>query len=263
MRELLGRATVAAQRAASAIMPLYGHTTTTLKADESPVTQADMIANEILFELLGETGITILSEETLNVEHPYPEFLWIIDPLDGTVGFINGTDDFSVMIGLLHNGRPALSVIAAPALEKLYVAIKGEGAFLTDRSGTRQLRVSDRTVPDLIAIESRNHAKPYMQEVARAVQARDTFRVGSVGIKAGAIAEGRGDFYLSMGTFGEWDICAPELLLKEAGGMMTDRHGNPLSYENTDYRISHGIVASNTVCHPDILKALTHVDTSV
>jgi 3'-phosphoadenosine 5'-phosphosulfate (PAPS) 3'-phosphatase len=99
-----------------------------------------------------------------------------------------------------------------------------------------------------------------MQEVASLVGSRETVRIGSVGIKAGAIAEGHGDFYLSMGTFGEWDICAPELLLREAGGMMTDRTGGPLSYQNPDYRIANGIVASNGICHEDVLKALTQVD---
>jgi 3'(2'), 5'-bisphosphate nucleotidase len=237
-------------------MSHYGNATITIKEDLSPVTQADTEANEILLRMLGKTDFPILSEETLGISLPYPETMWVIDPLDGTKGFIKNTDDFSVMIALLKAGKPVLSVVYAPALKKLYYALKDGGSFVEDAKGTRKLSVSDRIVPNLRAIRSINHVAQYMYEVEKALSVVETVSMGSIGIKAGLIGENKGDYYLTKGALGEWDICAPELLLTEAGGQATDGLGNPLIYGNTDYRIQNGIVFSNGKCHQEVLSAL-------
>jgi len=256
MEELLLRAKAAARTCGAVIMSHYGNAQVTIKADRSPVTQADTLANEILLTQLGNTGFPILSEETLGISLPYPETLWVIDPLDGTKGFINGTDDFSVMIALLIKGRPMLAVVYAPAQNKLYYALHGGGSYVEDGHGTRKLTVSSRILPELRAIRSINHATDYMIEVEKALAVVETVSMGSVGIKAGLIGENIGDYYLTLGALGEWDICAPELILTEAGGKATDRHGNPLVYGNIDYRIQNGIIFSNGTSHDAIVKAL-------
>jgi 3'(2'), 5'-bisphosphate nucleotidase len=232
MNELLALAKSVARACGDVIMSHYGNATVTIKADLSPVTQADTEANDIVFKMLAETGFPILSEETLNVPTPYPETLWVIDPLDGTKGFIKGTDDFSVMIALLKNGQPILSVVYAPAQGKLYYALKGEGSYVEDSAGTRALHVSSRHTENLRAVFSVNHAKPYMHNIATTLGVTQIVSMGSVGIKAGLIGEDMGDYYLNLGALGEWDICAPELILTEAGGMVTDSIGNPLVYGN-------------------------------
>jgi 3'(2'), 5'-bisphosphate nucleotidase len=259
MEDLLILAKSAARKCGDVIMSHYGHATITIKADSSPVTQADTEANDVLFKMLTETGFPILSEETLGIPLPYPETLWVIDPLDGTKGFINGTDDFSVMIALLKNGRPVLAVVYAPAQEKLYYALRGEGSYVEDAHGQCKLTVSTRKVPDLRAIRSINHVAPYMYEVEKVLGVVETVSMGSIGIKAGLIGEDIGDYYLTLGALGEWDICAPELILTEAGGTATDGLGNPLIYGNVDYRIQNGIVFSNGECHSSVVTALmTH-----
>ncbi len=256
MEQLLELAKTAARECGGVIMSHYGNATITIKEDSSPVTQADMEANEILLSMLRETGFPILSEETLGISLPYPETMWVIDPLDGTMGFIKNTDDFSVMIALLQNGKPLLSVVYAPALGKLYYALTGKGSFVEDKEGIRKLRVSDRTVPHLRAIYSVNHVAPYMQTIAGILNVSTIIPMGSVGVKAGLIAEDIGDYYLTQGALGEWDICAPELILTEAGGTATDGLGNSLVYGNVDYRIQNGVIFSNGQCHEEVLCAL-------
>jgi 3'(2'), 5'-bisphosphate nucleotidase len=259
MEQLLELAITAARECGGVIMSHYGNATITIKDDLSPVTQADTEANEILLSMLAETGFPILSEETLGIPLPYPETLWVIDPLDGTKGFIKGTGDFSVMIALLREGRPVLGIVYAPAHEKLYYALKDGGAFVEDGAGTRKLAVSNRIVPQLRAVHSVNHIAPYMQTVADALAVTEIVSMGSVGMKAGLISENLGDYYLTLGALGEWDVCAPELILTEAGGRATDRYGKELVYGNVDYRIENGIVFSNGYCHGVILDSLnTH-----
>jgi 3'(2'), 5'-bisphosphate nucleotidase len=255
--ELLTLAEKAALEAGQHILSLYGSTTFALKSDNSPVTQADHDANNILVQHLTATNIPILSEELPGISHPYPDTLWVIDPLDGTKGFINTTDDFSVMIALLHEGHPVLSVVYAPAHHTCYVAERNNGAFVKRDHITTRLRVSSRAHEDLIMIKSVNHEQPYMNATAETLSVKHTTAIGSVGIKAGYIGEERGDFYLNRGHLGEWDVCAPQLLVEEAGGTVTDTHGNALTYGAPNHRIAHGVIFSNNTSHEHIVCALS------
>lgn len=258
MKELLTLARTGAKKAGDVIVSHYGTDAFELKGDNSPVTKADTEANDILMTTLRESGISILSEEDAErTALPYPTRVWIIDPLDGTKGFLNHTDDFSVMIALLENGRPVLAVVYAPVLKMLFYAMKDGGSFIEDETGVRQLRVSDRVAPNLRGLVSVNHATPYMFDVCTKLAVKETIAVGSVGIKSGYIANDLSDFYVNRGALGEWDVCAPELILTEAGGTVTDEHGEPLCYGNEDHRIKHGIVFSNGACHDAVLTALT------
>jgi 3'(2'), 5'-bisphosphate nucleotidase len=257
MDNLLTLARDAAKKAGEAITPHYGTDAFTLKTDNSPVTLADTAADAVLGEMLRSSGIPILSEEDAEkTTLPYPERIWVIDPLDGTKGFLNHTDDFSVMIALLEKGRPVLAVVHAPILKKHYFATKGGGAFVEDEGGVHPLRVSSRISPNLRGLVSVNHAAPYMFDICTKLEVTETIAIGSIGIKSGYIGDDRADFYVTRGALGEWDVCAPELILTEAGGMVTDEDGAPLCYRNEDHRIKHGVVFSNGACHEAVLTAL-------
>lgn len=259
MDSLLTTAIHAATDAGAFIMSQYGHSETTLKADMSPVTQADIGANTRILDILLHTGIPILSEESLDLSHisfPYPETLWIIDPLDGTRDFINGTGDFSVMIGLLSGGRPILSVVYAPATDTLFYAKKGQGAYMKQGETITQLHVSTRTTPDLHFIKSKYHYSDSMETIAQKLFVTKATPRGSVGIKAGILGTREGDFFFYLGPLGVWDICGPELIVEEAGGTVTDLHGDPIAYTDAKHRISQGIVFSNSTCHGDVLEAV-------
>lgn len=256
MHELLSCAQEAARDAASVIMSHYHDVAYEMKEDNSPVTKADRAAHDCIVRHLDTTGIPILSEEAEGVSLPYPERMWIIDPLDGTKGFLKKTGDFSVMIALIEHGRPVLGVVDAPVLKKHYYAIAGAGAFRVHGGAPVRLRVSDRRTPSIRGLLSVNHAAPYMHSLMETLRVTETVAVGSVGIKAGYIAEDLADFYVTRGALGEWDVCAPEIILAEAGGRVTDEQGNALLYGNPDHHITHGLVMSNTTSHSDILEAL-------
>lgn len=260
IQKLLHHARTAATHAGTVIVSHYAETEYEIKDDNSPVTKADTASHEILMEHLLPLGIPVLSEEAEGMPLPYPERMWIIDPLDGTKGFIKKTGDFSVMIALLEQGRPVLAVVDAPILKKQYYATMGGGSYVAQGTEERKLTVSSRLAPETRGLLSVNHAAPYMFEVMKTLGVTETVSIGSIGIKAGYIAEDLADFYLTRGALGEWDVCAPELILTEAGGTATDEHGNPLCYGNEDHRIKHGLVMTNTSCHKEVIESLRHAD---
>lgn len=257
MESLLAIAKDAAYESARIVMSHYGNVAFTEKADLSPLTQADEEVHEYLFKTLGETGIPVLSEEGELRALPHPKRLWIIDPIDGTRGFINKTDDFAVMIGLLIEGRPMLGVVHAPATNTMYFATKGMGAYIEKEGVVSPLHVSERNIPELRGVESVHHSLPYMKTVAAALEVTESLAIGGIGIKTGIVAEGKGDYFLTLGNLGEWDVCAPEIILTEAGGRVSDRHGDPLIYGNVDGHITNGVVFSNGACHREVLTALS------
>jgi 3'(2'), 5'-bisphosphate nucleotidase len=277
MTALLEIAKRAALEAGEKILSHYHRTDFERKADGSPVTRADMESHHVLVEHLEKTGIPILSEESegIHLPHrdgaffaktaqgleevsqtssPYDEELWIIDPLDGTRDFINKTGEFCAMIALVKQGRPALGVIYCPVLEKLYFAEKGYGAFVSERGTAKKISVSDEN-ESLRFVRSRNHNMPYMQTVAVKLKSYDIIR-GSMGIKSGIIAEGEGDFFFSWGRLGEWDVCAPEIIVTEAGGSATDCLGNQLFYGTHNHRIQNGVLFSNDACYENVMDAI-------
>lgn len=257
---LLTLARTAATHAGRRVLTHYGDHTFEMKDDNTPVTKADTDAHETIISLLEESEIPVLSEESLTLFAPYPSLMWVVDPLDGTKGFINKTGDFAVMIALLSDGRPLLSVVDAPYMEKQYYALSSGGAFVVDKDGERRLRVSTRIAPHSRGLMSVNHAAPYMSRVMETLAVSEVVSIGSVGIKAGYIAEDKADFYVSRGALGEWDVCAPELILIEAGGSVTDEYGQLLSYGNTDHRIKHGLILSNNACHEEVICALKDIE---
>ncbi len=260
MNNLLEVAIVAATTAGKEIMQLYTETDFETKTDGSPVTLADTRSNTILIEHLLETGIPILSEESEGISTPYPERLWIIDPLDGTKDFLKKNGDFCVMIGLLEEGRPVLGVVYAPAYDVLYYAEKGVGAFKVQNGITTKLVQSPSTHNHLRFVCSVNHFTPHMEAVTTILSAEKTPR-GSIGIKSSVVAENNGEFFFSSGNLGEWDVCAPEIILCEAGGIVTDCEGNPLLYGNSDHRVQNGILFSKPQCHEEVLRAIESVGT--
>ncbi|MCF7815905.1 MAG: 3'(2'),5'-bisphosphate nucleotidase CysQ [Candidatus Pacebacteria bacterium] len=255
MNSLLDIAIAAAKHAGDEIIKLYATTTHETKDDGSPVTVADMRSNEILTDHLSKTNITILSEESEGIATPYPEQMWIIDPLDGTKDFLEKTGDFSVMIGLLENGRPTLGVVYVPVHDILYYATKGSGAFLLSKEVTTRLSISDKPTSPLRFLRSVHNFSPYMKAVTEKLSAQLLPR-GSIGVKAGILCSNAGDFFFSLGNFGEWDVCAPEIITLEAGGSVTDCEGNPLFYGTKNHRVEHGILFSNTACYKNVLDAI-------
>jgi 3'(2'), 5'-bisphosphate nucleotidase len=230
--------------------------------DREPVTQADTLANEIIVEQLRmefpDDGI--LAEESIDTPRRLGKSrVWMIDPLDGTTGFIDGNGDFAVQIGLAENGQCVLGVVYQPLTGVLYRAVRDRGAWIERPDyEPEQVSVSNhREISTMRLAASRSHRSPRMDQVVQAFGLKEEILRGSVGIKVGLIVEQQCDLYVHLSPrTKQWDTCAPEIILHEAGGAITDLFGRPLGYNKAEVQNRNGVVASNGVAHTKIIESL-------
>lgn len=231
------------------------------KRDGSPLTKADLVSEKIILEDLKKYNYGILSEETKRENNKFSKKVWIIDPLDGTKDFIQKTGDFSVMIALVENSVPVLGIVYKPVNDKLYYAVKNQGAFLEYKGKTKKLDVSniDKFSEGNLVL-SRNHLKKEEIGFAKKLGVNKIIRVGSVGVKIGLIAEKKAHIYFNTSDRTcEWDTAAPQIILEEAGGKMTDINGDILRYNKKNPFNLSGILATNNKNHNKIVRALRNL----
>ncbi|WP_448553723.1 3'(2'),5'-bisphosphate nucleotidase CysQ [Thalassotalea montiporae] len=210
--------------------------TSEIKADDSPVTSADLAANEtIMAELQRLTpDIPIISEEVgplpLEQRGKWQRY-WLLDPIDGTGEFIIGSGDFAVNIALVENGWPVIGVIHAPDHHLTYYAEKGVGAFKDNGQSSKQIHVAryDEKRPVKVAI-SRRQELSLMGQYLNTDFDFEYIALGSCSLKNCLIAEGGADCYLRIGPTGEWDTGASQCILEQAGGTIIDSEFQSLSY---------------------------------
>ncbi len=237
---------------------------------DGPVTAADIAVNACILDelqsILGNTEFGYLSEETyksyLATHGQIPltqDWVWIIDPLDGTRDFIDRTGEFAVHIALVYQGRPVLAVVAWPEQQKIYYAVKDAGAFVENRDGsTVKLQVSARNiVADLSIVTSRSHRDDRFNQLLHKLPCQNQLAVGSIGCKIATIVEQRADVYIALSGKSapkDWDLAAPELILTEAGGQFTRFDGSALQYNRGDVSQWGGLLASNSCCHAALCR---------
>lgn len=224
-----------------------------IKWDNSPVTTADTLANTILISHLEKTEHPILSEEKKdNKSRLDSRYVWIIDPIDGTKDFINKTWEFALMVGLIKDWIPILWVVYAPAKEKLYWAEKWKGSFLEEHEKTKRLQVQESN----IILISRNHTTQIELDVIEKLWL-SSLPCWSIGVKFWLIAEGKAGSYLNLSNkLKQWDSCAPQLILEEAGGKVTDTLWNPIIYNTKTTSLEDGCIGTNGITHNFILEFL-------
>jgi len=248
------------RHAGQLIQPFYAQDTAdeqfglAWKGVNDPVTAADKAANAYIVSALSaafpEDGI--LAEES--VDSPVrlrKKRLWCIDPLDGTKEFIAHNGEFCVMIGLAIDGEARLGVLYQPVEERLYYGIVGGGAWKEEADGLHPLHVSEIDVAsEMTAVFSRSHRAAMTAAIMEKFGVHKEIISGSVGLKVVLLSERRADLYVhpAPGTK-EWDTCAPEAVLRAAGGMMTDMWGRPMRYNKADPYNYGGILASNGRLH--------------
>ncbi|MBE9198775.1 MULTISPECIES: 3'(2'),5'-bisphosphate nucleotidase CysQ [unclassified Nodularia (in: cyanobacteria)] len=224
-----------------------------------PVTVADVAVSQYILQklqaALGHEDFAYISEETYKsqLSQESPEWVWIIDPLDGTRDFIDKTGDYAIHIALVKQTRPVLAVVAVPETEKLYFATKGGGTFVETRHGFFPIQVSSgKPVEDLTVVASRSHRNESLEYLLQNLPCQNHKSVGSVGCKIAAILEQQADIYISLSGKSapkDWDIAAPELILTEAGGKFTHFDGSLLAYNTDDINQWGGLLASNGEHH--------------
>ncbi len=231
------------------------------KAEADPVTEADTRANAYIVAELEKafTDDGIVAEETEDESDALKAGrCWYVDPLDGTKEFVARNGEFSVMLGLAIDGVATAGVVYEPENDKLYSGVVGYDAFLEERGERSELKVSDVADPSqLKLVVSRSHRNRAVAEVVARLGITREMTSGSVGLKAGLIAEQKADFYVHISDrSSRWDACAPEAILKAAGGRFTDLAGDPYRYGGTDMRNRTGILACNAAAYEAVLPAV-------
>jgi 3'(2'), 5'-bisphosphate nucleotidase len=222
-----------AKKAGNEIMLIYQQDfEVDYKADNSPLTKADLKSNEIITESLKDLypEIPILSEE--NKEAPYNirknwEYFWLIDPLDGTKEFVKKNGEFTVNIALIYKNMPVLGVIYSPVLNLLYYAQKDRGAFKQEKNKKPQ-RLPIYNYPNnhtLKVIVSKSHynqeTKEFVNNLKRQYEKIEFINIGS-SLKLCLIAEGKADIYPRLAPTMEWDIAAGQAIVEESKGRITN-----------------------------------------
>ncbi|HEV7557066.1 MAG TPA: 3'(2'),5'-bisphosphate nucleotidase CysQ [Kofleriaceae bacterium] len=228
-----------------------------MKVGDEPVTVADKRASELIVGGLAAAfpGDRVVSEEAPVGDALEVTRMWLVDPIDGTKDFIRGGDGFSVMIGLVQDGRPVMGVVHQPTLGLTYFA-SPSGAFVTKGDVTTPLAVSTvATAGEARLVASASHRTAMIDEVKTKLGIADEQNVGSVGVKLCLIAQASRDLYVNpTAKTKAWDTCAPEAILVAAGGRLTD-----LSGALVDYHVvapQRGLIASNARIHDEVVAKL-------
>jgi 3'(2'), 5'-bisphosphate nucleotidase len=234
------------------------------KADHSPVTEADMVADRIIREGLLEAfpGHAVLTEETGLTGDAASPWAWCVDPLDGTKAYAKKIPGFCVMIGLLKEGKPHLGVVADPLEGRLYQAVRGAGAEHHHGGKIERLRVSSRReFSQMPLIVSTDFPEKLLVQVREALNGPILPPINSVGIKVGLLVRQLGDIYVNHHSVHYWDTCAPQIILEEAGGAFTRLDGAPLDYPlaATSYRHAAKTLASNGTRHSELVQRLEKI----
>lgn len=262
--EWLATAEGLAQEASRAVMGfLGGPLATERKADQSPVTEADLASDRILREGLRKhfPRHAVLTEENGLSGQEDSDYVWLIDPLDGTKAFAKGIPGFCVMVGLLKAGRPLLGVVVDPLEGRAYRAIRGQGASRSHGGKTEILRVSARReLPEMPWVVSTGFPETSLARAQALLPGRLLPPINSVGIKVGLLVRQEADIYLNHHPVSYWDTAAPALILEEAGGRFTALDGRPLDY-TLRVPFGHGVktLASNGPLHDELVRRLSRV----
>ena len=235
---------------------------------DGPVSAADMAVNELLTSGLKD-NLTykewdILSEETSKEETFHrasytKDWCWIIDPLDGTKDFLQGSENYAVHIALAHRQKPKIGIVLIPEKEELWFGIIGSGAWYEKRDSTKKsVSFSDRLkVSELVLVSSKNHQESKLLNLLSTLSFGETKNIGSVGCKVASILRGDADVYISLSgktSPKDWDMAAPHALIEAAGGMFSHADSTNLTYKNINYSQSGCLIASHGKSHQKICQ---------
>ncbi len=252
MQKELDIAREAAEEAGKIVMRYYQGSYKVLeKSPNNPVTTADLMANhqirEIICHAFPDDGW--LSEETEDSPDRLAKSrVWVIDPIDGTEEFIAGTPEFAISIALVIEGTPVIGVLHNPATAELFYAYTGGGAFCN----VTPIRCSPRqNLKQASMLVSRSeHRKGLLAGLVPLVA--EIQYIGSVTYKLASLAAGTADLYVTVRPKNEWDFCAGDLILREAGGVLWDKTGQTIRYNKKRVGQPTGLFAGN----PTLVKQI-------
>jgi myo-inositol-1(or 4)-monophosphatase len=225
------------------------------KGYQNPVTTADKKADETIKKILmtARPEYGWLSEETKDSSiRLNKRFVWIVDPIDGTKEFINGIPEFVVSIALVEYGEPIIGVIYNPVKKEIFVAAKNMGSFFNETKieCTSKEKISEMTILNSRSELKRGDWNDYIEIFGNMKP------VGSVAYKLALTSAGKADVFISLRPKNEWDICAGNCIINEAGGKLVDLRGNKRKYNLDNTLIDFGIIAGDSIAVSKILPVV-------
>ena len=228
---------------------------------EDPVTSADLKVNEIIIQRINEKykGIDwdILSEENVKVASlncsTNTDWMWVLDPLDGTKDFLQGTSNYAMHLALNYQQRPYLGIVLIPEKDELWIS-DGKKIWCERRDGSKFIpklsKIKSNSLQDMIIVTSKNHNNETLKKLIQKIQFNEVLIMGSIGCKIASILRGESDLYLCLSlpdksSPKDWDFAAPSAILKAAGGAITNLDNQELSYGKSNFEQGGIIVASN------------------
>ena len=227
-----------------------------------PVTAADRAASRIIVEGLAaafpDDGVLSEEEDDVVEVRLNSDRVWIVDPIDGTAGFVRKDGDFAVQIGLAERGKAVVGVVLLPFHNVAYYATAGGGSFKESADCVERLSTSAETdYSKMYMAVSRNHPSAKIRTVLKSLGVAGELNRGSVGLKIGLIAEQACDLYIHLSPRTKlWDTCAPQVIIEEAGGRLTDLFGDEFRYDIEDLQNHGGICATNGAAHEQTIARL-------
>ena len=242
--------------------------------DKGPVTEADIKASELIIKRIQSNfpkfEWQFLSEESnfSKISFPFEEnWVWIIDPLDGTRDFINGTGEYAMHLALTFMGIPIMGVVLIPYREELWIFYDGLGTWCeTKKSKINKFLLKETTkLSQMRIVTSRSHRSKELISLIEKIEPKELIGMGSVGFKTTAILRDQADLYISYSPEGQscpkdWDIASPESIIRGAGGYMTDIKGNNLKFlVDKKFNQKGMIIASINSNHKLICKEIENI----
>ena len=227
--------------------------------EDDPVTLADLKVNELIIKRINEKykniNWDILSEENVKISSKTfdikTDWIWVLDPLDGTKDFIQGTGNYAMHLALNFKQKPYIGFVLIPDKNQLWIA-DGEKTWCEKRDGSeyQPILLKNRNLQEMTLVTSKNHGNEILKNLIHKINFCKVEIMGSIGCKIASIVRGDSDIYICLSLPGksspkDWDFAAPESILKAAGGAITNLDNQELSYGKNSFEQGGIIVATN------------------
>ena len=241
---------------------------------EAPVTLADLKVNDLIIQKINEKykdiDWEILSEENVkeysNKFNSNKDWIWVLDPLDGTKDFIQGTQNYAMHLALNYKQRPFIGIVLIPERQELWIA-NGERVWCEKRDGyvKKPDLFEKKNLQEMVLVTSKNHSNKTLKNLIEKIQFKKVVTMGSIGCKIASIVRGDSDIYICFSLPGksspkDWDFAAPEAILRSAGGAITTLDNRELIYGKSNFAQGGVIIASNNaVNHKNICLEIKEI----
>ena len=227
------------------------------KNNDDPVTLADLEVNELIINRINQTyqdtNWEILSEENFKIQSNYfnnVDWLWVLDPLDGTKDFIQGTQNYAMHLALNYKRKPYIGIVLIPEKMNYGFLMQKKFGVRTEMEIFASKICRNKYSQKMTIVTSKNHRNQKLKDLIEKINFKKTIVMGSIGCKIASIIRGESDIYIALSLPGktapkDWDFAAPEAILKAAGGSITNIDNEELVYGSTDLKHSGIIIASN------------------